>query len=150
MISALRSRDFRLLWLSQSASVLGDGLVIVAVGLFVTRMTGDPSDVGIVLAAYVVPLVLLLLVGGVVADRLPRQAVMVVSDTCRAVLHGTLAVLIASGAVQIWHMVVIGLLYGTAQAFFQPAYAGLIPQTVPESEIQSAQALGGISRELRL
>ncbi len=148
MISALRSRDFRLLWLSQTASVLGDGLVIVAVGLFVTRLTGNPSDVGVVLAAYVIPLVLLLLVGGVIADRLPRQAVMVVSDCFRAVLHGTLALLIAFGAVQIWHMVLIGLLYGTAQAFFQPAYTGLIPQTVPESEIQSAQALGGISREL--
>jgi MFS family permease len=96
----------------------------------------------------VLPLVLLLLVGGVIADRLPRQAVMVVSDCFRAVLHGTLALLIAFGAVRIWHMVVIGLLYGTAQAFFQPAYTGLIPQTVPEGEIQSAQALGGISREL--
>jgi MFS family permease len=148
VINALRSRDFRLLWLSQSASVLGDGLVVVAVGLFVTRLTGNPSDVGIVLAAYVTPLVLLLLVGGVIADRLPRQAVMVASDCVRAVLHGLLALLIATDAVRIWHMVVIGLLYGTAQAFFQPAYTGLIPQTVPEGEIQSAQALGGISREL--
>jgi MFS family permease len=148
VISALRSRDFRLLWLSQSASVIGDGLLVVAVGLFVTRLTGNPTDVGIVLTAYVLPLVLLLLVGGVIADRLPRHAVMVVSDCSRMVLHGTLAVLIATGAVRIWHMVVIGLLYGTAQAFFQPAYTGLIPQTVAESEIQAAQALGGISREV--
>src|SRR4051812_12123829 len=148
MFTVLRSRDFRLLWFGQSISVIGDGLIIVAIGLFVTRLTGDPSDVGLVLAAYVIPLVLLLLVGGVIADRLPRQAVMVVSDCIRALLHGTLALLIAFGAVRIWHMVVIGLLYGTAQAFFQPAYTGLIPQTVPEGEIQSAQALGGISREL--
>jgi MFS family permease len=148
VLSALRSRNFRLLWLSQSASVIGDGLVIVAVGLFVTRLTGNPSDVGLVLTAYVVPLVLLLLVGGVIADRLPRQAVMVVSDTARCVLHGTLALLIATDAVRMWHMVVIGLLYGAAQAFFQPAYTGLIPQTVEEGDIQSAQALGGISREV--
>ena len=148
MISALRSRDFRLLWISQSISVIGDGLVIVAVGLFVTRLTGDPSDVGLVLTAYVLPLVLLLLVGGVVADRLPRQALMVASDCARCVLHGTLALLIAFGEVRISYMVVIGLLYGSAQAFFQPAYTGLVPQTVPEGEIQSAQALGGISREL--
>ena len=52
MLSALRSRDFLLLWLSQSASVLGDGLVVVAIGLYVTRLTGDPGDVGVVLAAY--------------------------------------------------------------------------------------------------
>lgn len=148
MLSALRSRDFRLLWLSQSASMIGDGLVIVAIGLFVTRLTGDPGDVGLVLAGYSIPLVLFLLVGGVFADRLPRQWVMIAADVVRCVLHATLAVLIATGTVRIWHMVVIGILYGTAQAFFQPAYTGLVPQTVPEGEIQGAQALGGVSREV--
>jgi MFS family permease len=148
MLSALRSRDFRLLWLGQSFSVIGDGLIIVAIGLFVTELTGNPRDVGVVLAAYVVPLVLFLLVGGVIADRLPRQAVMVATDLIRAALHGTLALLIALGTIKIWHMVVIGLLFGTSQAFFQPAYTGLVPQTVPEEEIQAAQALNGVSREL--
>jgi MFS family permease len=148
VLSALRSRDFRLLWLSQSASVIGDALVIVAIGLYVTRLTGNPSDVGMVLTAYALPMVLFILFGGVVADRLPRQAVMVAADTVRAVLHGTLALLIVTGAVRIWHMVVIGLLFGLAEAFFQPAYTGLVPQTVPEDDIQGAQALGGVSREL--
>ncbi len=148
MLSALRSRNFRLLWLSQSASVIGDALVIVAIGLYVTRLTGDPSDVGVVLAAYAVPLVLFVLVGGVIADRLPRQVVMVVADVVRGVLHGALALLILTGAVRVWHMVVIGLLFGTAEAFFRPAYTGLVPQTVPEEDIQAAQALGGVSREI--
>lgn len=144
----LRSRDFRLLWLSQSASMVGDGLVIIAIGLFVTRLTGDPGDVGLVLAAYSIPLVLFVLIGGVFADRLPRQAVMITADVVRCVLHAILAVLIATELVRIWQMVVIGVLYGTAQAFFQPAYTGLVPQTVPEDQIQAAQALGGVSREI--
>lgn len=148
MLSALRSRNFRLLWLSQSASVIGDALVIVAIGLYVTRLTGNPSDVGVVLAAYAVPLVLFVLVGGVVADRLPRQVVMVVADVVRGVLHGALALLILTGVVRVWHMVVVGLLFGTAEAFFRPAYTGLVPQTVPEKDIQGAQALGGVSREI--
>jgi MFS transporter len=148
MLTVLRSRDFRLLWLGQSASVIGDGLLTVAIGLFVTRLTGDPRDVGVVLAAYVLPLVVFLLVGGVIADRLPRQAVMITSDLIRAVLHGTLALLIVLNAVQIWQMVVIGVLFGTSQAFFIPAYTGLVPQTVPEDQIQGAQALSGVSREL--
>ncbi len=148
MLSPLRSRDFRLLWIGQSVSVIGDGLVIVAVGLFVTRLTGDPGDVGVVLAGYSVPLVLLLLAGGVVADRLPRQWVMVVSDTVRSVAHLTLAVLIVTGTVRVWQMVLVGVLFGASQAFFQPAYTGLVPQTVPEADIQVAQALGGMSREL--
>ncbi len=148
MLSALRSRDFRLLWLSQSASVIGDALVIVAIGLYVTRLTGNPSDVGFVLTAYALPLVLFILFGGVIADRLPRQAVMIAADIARAVLHGTLALLIVTGTVRIWHMVIIGVLFGTAESFFRPAYAGLVPQTVSESDIQGAQALGGVSREL--
>lgn len=149
MLTALRSRDFRLLWVSQSVSMIGDALVIVAIGLFVTGLTDRSSDVAFVLAAYAAPLVAFVLIGGVLADRLPRQTVMVTSDLVRAVLHGTLAVLIATGTVRIWHMIVIGLLYGTAEAFFRPAYSGLVPQTVAsDDDIQAAQALGGLSAEL--
>lgn len=148
MFSVLRVRDFRLLWLGQTISLLGDGLVVVAIGLYVTRLTGHPSDVGLVLTAYAAPLVLLVLLGGVLADRLPRQRVMVVSDTVRAVLHAVLAVLIVTGAVRIWHMVVIGALFGSAEAFFRPAYTGLVPQTVDEDQIQQAQGLSGASAEL--
>lgn len=149
MLSVLRrARDFRLLWAGQSASTIGDALVLVAVGLYVTRLTGDPADVGLVLGAYSLPVVLFVLLGGVLADRLPRQRVMIVSDVVRCVLHATLALLIATGVVQIWHMVVIGALFGTAEAFFRPAYTGLVPQTVEEEDIQPAQALTGVSQEV--
>lgn len=148
IVTVLRHRDFRLLWSSQAASLFGDALILVAVGLYVTRLTGHPSDVGLVLASYTVPLVLVILFGGVVADRLPRQQVMIAADVARGVLHGTLAVLIAIGVVRIWQMVVIGVLYGCAEAFFRPAYTGLVPQTVPERDIQQAQALGGMTTEL--
>lgn len=148
MFAVLRHRNFRLLWLGQSVSMLGDALVIVAIGLFVTRLTGNPSDVGLVLTAYAAPLVVFVLFGGVLADRLPRQVVMISTDVVRGVLHTVLAVLIGTGTVRIWHLVVIGLLFSTAEAFFRPAYTGLVPQTVPEQEIQAAQALGGVSREI--
>lgn len=134
--------------MGQSASTVGDALVLVAVGLYVTRLTGDPADVGLVLGAYSLPLVLFVLLGGVLADRLPRERVMIASDVLRCVLHGTLALLIATGVVQIWHMVVIGALFGTAEAFFRPAYTGLVPQTVDEDDIQPAQALTGVSQEV--
>lgn len=148
MLAALRSRNFRLLWFSQSVSVLGDALVVVAIGLYVTRLTGHASDVGFVLGAYTLPLVSFVLLGGVLADRLPRQLVMVASDLVRGGLHAVLAVLIVTGTVRVWHMIVIGVLYGTAEAFFRPAYTGLVPQTVEEADIQGAQALGGLSAEI--
>jgi MFS family permease len=140
-LRVLRHQDFRYLFLGQAASAVGDQVVIVALALFITRRTGSPTDLGLVLAAQTLPLVVLLLFGGVWADRLPRHRIMIVADGVRAGLHALLAALIFTGTVQIWQMVAIEALFGAARAFFQPAYAGLIPQTVPEQLIQDAQAL---------
>ena len=144
LLGVLRHRDFRLLWLANSASVVGDRIVTVALALFVVDLTGRATDLGIVLAAYSLPLIGFLLVGGVLADRLPRHRVVVATDLVRFVLHALLALLIVSGAVQIWHLVIIGVLFGSAEAFYRPAASGLLPQTVPEAEIQQANAVTGL------
>jgi len=140
LLRVLRHRDFRLLWLANSASVVGDRIVTVALALFVAQLTGSATDLGIVLAAYSIPLVFFLLVGGVFADRLPRHLVVVVTDVVRFVLHALLALLIVTGEVRIWQLVAIGVVFGTAEAFYRPAATGLLPQTVPEDEIQEANA----------
>jgi len=137
-----RHRDFRLLLYGQAASTIGDRIVFVALALYVTEL-GSPSDVGIVLACHAVPLVAFLLIGGVWADRLPRHRVMVVTDLIRFALHALLAVLIFTGTVEIWMIALIEAGFGTAEAFFRPAYTGLVPQTVPEQEIQPAKAAFG-------
>ena len=139
MRSVLRHREFRLLGAATSASTLGDRIVFVALALYVTDI-GSPSDVGIVLAANAIPLVLFVLIGGIWADRLERHRVMVATDIIRATLHALLAVLIFAGPVPIWAIVVIEAAFGTAEAFFNPAATGLIPQTVPEDELQQANA----------
>ena len=144
LLRVLRHRDFRLLWLANSASVVGDRIVTVALALFVVDLTGSATDLGIVLAAYSVPLIGFLLLGGVLADRLPRHLVVVGTDLVRFALHALLAVLIVTGEVRIWHLVVIGVLFGTAEAFYRPAASGLLPQTVPEDEIQEANAVTGM------
>ncbi len=137
----LRHRDFRLLWLANSASVVGDRIVMVALALFVIELTGSATDLGLVLAAYGLPFVALLLVGGVVADRLERHRLAVATDIVRCALHSTLAVLILTGEVRIWHLVAIGVVFGSAEAFYRPAVTALLPQTVPEDEIQDANAV---------
>jgi predicted MFS family arabinose efflux permease len=139
MRAVLRHREFRLLWTASSASMLGDRIVFVALALYVTEI-GSPSDVGIVLAANAIPLVLFVLIGGIWADRLERHRVMIVTDVVRAILHGTLALLIFLGPVPIWAIVLIEAGFGTAEAFFNPAATGLLPQTVPEGEVQQASA----------
>lgn len=137
----LRHPDFRYLFLGQAASVIGDQVVVVSIALFVTRLSGSPSDLGLVLGAQAAPLVALLLLGGAWADRLPRHRVMIATDLIRAALHATVAVLIFTGAIRVWQLVAIEALFGAAQAFFLPAYTGLLPQTVPEELIQGARAL---------
>ncbi|HTE60702.1 MAG TPA: MFS transporter [Solirubrobacteraceae bacterium] len=137
----LRLNDFRNLFIGQAASTVGDRIVFVALALYVTDI-GSPSDVGIVLAAATLPLVGFLLIGGVWADRLPRHRVMIVTDLIRFSLHAVLAALIFTGTVEIWHIVAIEALFGAAEAFFRPAYTGLVPQTVPEELIQDAKAAG--------
>lgn len=147
-LRVLRHRDFRYLWLAQSSSVIGDCIVIVALALFVIELTGSATDLGLVLAAQSLPLVAFLLIGGVWADRLPRHRVMVATDLVRFTLHALLAVLIFTGSVQIWELVVIEALFGTAEAFFRPAANGLLPQTVPEAEIQPANGLSSLSNNI--
>ena len=140
MLRVLRHRDFRLLWLSQAGSTLGDRLVLVALALYVNQI-GTPTDVGIVLAAGTIPFVALLLIGGVWADRLPRHLVMVVTDLVRGALHAVLAVLIFTDTAEVWQVAALEAVFGAANAFFRPAYQGLVPQTVPDDLIQDANAL---------
>jgi MFS family permease len=140
-LDALRHHSFRYLFAGQAASVIGDQVVIVALALFITQRTGSATDLGLVLGAQASTLVTLLLFGGVWADRLPRQRIMIVTDSVRAVMHGLLAGLIFTGAVRVWEIAAIEAVFGAAQAFFQPAYTGLLPQTVPEPLIQDARAL---------
>jgi MFS family permease len=141
----LGHRDFRYLWLAQSSSVVGDNIVLVALALFIVKRTGSATDLGLVLAAKSLPMVAFLALGGVWADRLPRHRVMIATDLTRFALHALLAALIFAGAVPIWEVVVIEMLFGSAEAFFRPASNGVLPQTVPEEDIQQATAITGMS-----
>jgi MFS family permease len=148
--NVLRHKDFRFLFIGQSASQIGSAAVAVALALYITKRTGSATDLGVVLGAASLPFVVLIVFGGVWADRLPRHRLMMFSDLARAALHTLLGILILAGSPPIWLMAVIEVLFGAAQALFQPAYSGLIPQTVPETEIQAAQALGGVSFNLAM
>src|SRR4051794_38011501 len=121
LLRALRHRDFRLLWLANSAGSVGDRIVAVALAVFVVELTRSATAVGLVLAASPLPLIAFLLVGGVVADRLERHRLAVATDVVRCALHSLLAVLIVTGDVRIWQMVAIGIAFGTAEAFYRPA-----------------------------
>jgi len=142
---ALRERSFRLLFFAQATSLLGDGMVSVALAFAVLELTGSAADLGIVLAARTAPLVAFLLVGGVWADRLPRRRVMVVADLARLVTHGAMAALVITGAASVAWLAVLAAAGATASAFFTPALGGIMPHVTSPERLQQANALRGMA-----
>ena len=149
-LGVLEEREFSILWLGQATSALGSSLVPVALAFAVIDLTGSASALGLVLSAAFVSRVVLLLVGGVVADRLPRQSVMLGADLLRAVSQGLAAALLITGHARLWELVVLIALFGAGDAFFAPASTGLVPETVRAERLQQANALMSLSRSVAL
>ncbi|MGI8701023.1 MAG: MFS transporter [Nocardioidaceae bacterium] len=127
-------------------STMGTVMAPVALTFAVLDIDNSPSSLGVVLAARSIPLVLFLLVGGVVADRLSRSLVMQVSHLASGLTQGLVAVLLLSGHAELWMIVVLEALNGTASAFTFPAMQGVVPLVVPRSHIQQANAMLGFTR----
>ncbi|MGO9885948.1 MAG: MFS transporter [Solirubrobacteraceae bacterium] len=142
---ALRFRRFRLLFAAQAVSSFGDRLVPVALAFAVLDLTGKVTDLGIVLACQTVPLVVFVLVGGVWADRLARDRLMLSSDIVRALAQGASAALLLTGNASVLELAVLQAAYGFATAFFGPAATAVVPQTVDAANLQQANALMGLS-----
>lgn len=137
----LGERQFRRYFIGQTTSWLGDGLLPVAISFAVLDLTGSATDLGLVLAVRMVPIVVFLLVGGVWADRLPRQVVMIASDLVRGATQGILAVLLLTGSAELWHVLVLQGVYGVGEAFWRPASTALLPSIVRKERLQQANAL---------
>jgi MFS family permease len=141
-------RSFRLFFFGQGISSVGDRIVSVALAFAVLDLTGSVKDLGVVLAAQAVPLVLFLLIGGVWADRLPRRAVMLASDLVRSAAQGASALLLVTDNAHVWQLVVLQAIYGAAEAFFKPAAQALLPETVAAADLQQANALIAVSENI--
>jgi predicted MFS family arabinose efflux permease len=147
--AALRERDFRLLFLARTASLLGSSFAPVALAFAVLDdLDGSPTELGLVLAAQLVPQILLTLVGGVWADRLPRNLVMVGTDLTMFAVQAIVAALLLTGTAELWHLLALQAVRGSADAFFWPAAAGLTPHVVSESRLQEANALLRLSNSM--
>lgn len=145
---ALRWRPYALLWSGQTISALGDGAFFTAMPWTVLLLTHSATAMGLVAIAEMLPRVLFLLVGGVTADRLPRRLILLWSDAGRGVAVLAVAVLAWIGALQLWHLIALGLLFGLADGFFMPAYNAIPPQLVPEEDLPSANSLTSLGRQM--
>jgi MFS family permease len=145
-VQALRERNFRFLFLARTISFFGTNLAPIAVAFAVLGLTNSATDVGLTFAAWTLAQISTLLVGGVVGDRLPRQLVMIGSDSVNFVVRTTMGLLLVTGHAEVWQLVALQAVGGAATAFYSPASSGLVPQTVPAESLQQANALMSIAR----
>lgn len=144
--AVLRERNFRLLFTARTISFFGTNLAPIAVAFAVLGLSNSASDVGLAFAAWTLAQISTLLVGGVVADRLPRRLVMIGSDTAGFCVRCAMGALLVSGHARVWELVALQALGGVAAAFYSPASTGLVPETVPRACLQQANSLMSIAR----
>jgi hypothetical protein len=121
--------------------MVGTAMAAIAVPFAVLRSGGSVSDVGFVAAAGLLPTIVFLLFGGVLADRLPRQQVMVAANIAQALAQAGFALLVLTGLAQVWEMMLLTAARGCAFGFYMPAAQGLLPQTVDADQLASANAV---------
>ena len=148
VLRSLRHRPFALLWTGQTASRLGDSLYRIALSWWVLEKTGSAVAMGTVLIFSQIPLLLFLLIGGVVVDRLPRIRIMFSSDLLSGLVIMFVAVFAWFDLLQIWHIYVASIIFGFVEAFFFPAYQAVIPQITPSELLNSANSLNGLSQRM--
>ncbi|MEU1436794.1 MFS transporter [Streptomyces sp. NPDC005786] len=140
-------RNYRLLTAAAIITGLGTNGALIAAAFAVLQAGGDGGDVGLVAAARTAPLVLFLLIGGAIADRLPRHRVMVAANALNCLSQGAFAWLVLAGDPQLWQMMLLTALCGTGQAFFSPAAEGMLMSSVSGEQASRAFALFRMSMQ---
>lgn len=141
MLGLLRIRDFRLLFVGEGVSLLGDQFYFIALPWLVLELSGDPFTLGAILAVQGLPRAVFMLVGGAVTDRFSPRRVMIGSNAARLALVALLAGLVLSGSVRLWMVWVVALAFGIADGFFFPAQGAIVPRLAAVDQLPAANAV---------
>jgi len=144
-LALLAERDFRVFFIGYSTSLFGSAMSPIAINFALLDRGVSPSGLGYVLAANVIPQVLFMVGGGVLADRLGRRKVMLASDVGRMAVMATSAGLLFAGS-PVWIFVVLAALRGTGEALFNPALGGLRAEIAARERLPDANALLGVAQ----
>lgn len=145
-VAPLREPNFRWYFGSRFVNTLGNMMAGVALAFAVLEISDSATALGQVLAAHTVPMVLFLLFGGVLADRLPRALVLQVSNVVSGITQGTIAILVLTGVAELWMLAALSVVHGLSSAMSFPALASIMPQLVPKDQLQRANALMSLVR----
>lgn len=147
IIEPLRHRDFRLLWTGQTLTLLGSFVSQIAYPFQVLQLGGSAFELGAFVSAFTGASLGFLLIGGAVADRVPRRTLIIVTEVASGVTVGAMAILGFAGALEMWHLYVSAAFFGAASAFSVPALGAIIPELVPEEILVAGNAVQGLSRQ---
>jgi DHA3 family tetracycline resistance protein-like MFS transporter len=150
LLSPLRHRDFRVMWIGMTVSLLGDGIFLVAMVWQTYAISNSPQALAMVGIAMTVPHIVFLLVGGAFSDRFDRRRVMLYSDIVRGAAIAVLAALSLGGSPGLAQMVVLVAIYGAGTAFFGPAFDAIVPDVLPREQLAQANALDQFIRPIAL
>src|SRR5215813_5650502 len=142
-LGALRHRNYRLYWLGQLSSVLAQNMEGIAQSWLVLELTNSPLLLGLTGLAFAIPTIALTLIGGVIADRIDRRRIMILSQLGSASIFFIIATLVILGSIALWHVMTLAFLSGCLKAFDRPSRMALLPQMVPREDIPNAVAIGG-------
>lgn len=150
MLGPLKIRDFALLWTGLTVSLIGDGMFFVALPLQVFKLSDSASVYTLILLAWTIPLVLLLIPGGVLSDHFDRRHMLILSNLLQGIAIGVLGILSVSGSIELWQIALAVVVYGGAEALFGPAFGAIVPDIVPREQLVEANALDNFSRPFSL
>jgi MFS family permease len=146
-LGPLVERDFRLFFSATTVTTLGDAVAGIALAFAILHLTdNDPTKVGLVLGVRQAANAVMVLVGGVVSDRLPRNRVLVGAALTQAAAQAATAAFVLSGNATIAILIALQAVYGFGDGFVIPAQTGLVPQTVSTARLQQGNALLGLTR----
>ncbi|NJR65684.1 MAG: MFS transporter [Leptolyngbyaceae cyanobacterium CRU_2_3] len=144
----LKIRNFRLLFIGEGVSLLGDQFYLVALPWLTLQITGSPLSLGGVLTAVAVPRAILMLIGGALSDRFSPRLIMIVTNVLRAGLTAILALLVMLQATELWHLYLLAISFGIVEGFFSPAAETIVPTLVPEKQLIASNVLGQSAMQL--
>ena len=148
IIEPLRHRDFRLLWIGQTVSSVGNSFYFVATPFQILALGGGPLELGLAAAIGSATTLVALLFSGAIIDRVPRRTVILASDFASGCVVSIVALLGFAGALRIEHLYAASAIFGVASAFFGPAMTAITPELVPSEILQAGNAVRGLSRQL--
>ena len=139
--SPLRNRYFRLLWAGRAISALGDQCYLVALPWLILQLTNSGVALGTVMMTGAIPMVVLMLLGGVLSDRFSARRILIVTTTARTVCVAAIGALVALHAVALWQIYLLALAFGIADAFAMPASQTLVPFIVEPEQLRAANSI---------